>query len=86
MFNAFGKSALAALVSLSIGGFATTDNSAANAVTVASNFSYSGDICDDFDADGGVSGTDYNDCDQMVFENGPVGTFTMELTLWIVSG
>jgi len=32
-----------------------------------------------FDADGGVSGTDFNDCDEIVQDGGEVGLFGMEL-------
>ena len=74
MLNLFGTGLLAAIASLSLGVF-----SAAQATTVTSSYSYLGDICDDFDADGGVSGTDFNDCDQIVFEDRSMGTFAMEL-------
>lgn len=62
------------MISLSLGMF-----SAANAVTVTSSYSYTGDICDDFDADGGVTGNDFNDCDEIVQNAGPIGSFAMEL-------
>ena len=74
MLKVFGTGLLAAVTLVSLGVFAP-----AHATTVTSSYSYVGDICDDFDTDGGVSGTDFNDCDQIVFEDRPVGTFAMEL-------
>lgn len=74
MLKAVATGLSVSLITLASGAF-----TAANAVTVSSAYSYVGDICDDFDADGGVSGTDFNDCNQLVHENGPVGRFSMEL-------
>ncbi len=74
MLNRVSISLLAVLIAASTGVFAP-----AQAVTVTSSASYIGDICDDFDADGGQSGTDFNDCDEIVHNGGPVGSFTMEL-------
>jgi len=67
-----GLSAL--ILSLTFGAF-----SAANAVTVTSTYSYVGDICDDFDADGGATGADFNDCNEIVQDGGATGLFGMEL-------
>lgn len=51
----------------------------ANAYTVVSSVGYKGDICDDFDADGGASGFDFNDCGEVVQDGGPVGSFALDL-------
>lgn len=53
--------------------------SAAQAYTVTQSASYIGDVCDDFDSDGGTSGTDFNDCNQIVQNGGPVGVFALDL-------
>lgn len=74
MFSKLFAAIFALVLSTSLGAF-----SAAHAVTVSASYSYSGDICDDFDADGGVSGTDFNDCDEIVQDGGEVGLFGMEL-------
>jgi len=70
MFSKLFAAIFALVLSTSLGAF-----SAAHAVTVSASYSYSGDICDDFDADGGVSGTDFNDCDEIVQDGGEVGLF-----------
>ncbi len=74
------KTSLVGAALLSAAGFAASGAMApAHAVTVTSNYTYTGDICDDFDADGGPSGTDFNDCNEIVQSGGPVGQFEMEL-------
>ena len=67
------KSIIAATV---FGLFSVT---AAQAVTVTQTSTYIGDVCDDFDSDGGTSGTDFNDCNQAIQNGGPLGYFTMDL-------
>ena len=52
---------------------------AANALTVTSSNSYIGDICDDFDSNGGATGTDFNDCNEIVQNGGPLGLFSLGL-------
>lgn len=52
---------------------------AAQAVTVTQSSSYSGDVCDDFDSDGGTSGNDFNDCNEIIQNGAPIGYFTMDL-------
>jgi len=52
---------------------------AAQAVTVTQSSTYIGDVCDDFDSDGGTSGTDFNDCNEIIQNGAPMGYFTMDL-------
>jgi len=82
MFSKLFAAIFALVLSTSLGAF-----SAAHAVTVSASYSYSGDICDDFDADGGVSGTDFNDCDEIVQDGGEVGLFGLRhsVCFWTIS-
>ncbi len=74
MFSKF-KTVICALT-LGIASFAPLT---AQAVSVTASSSYIGDICDDFDADGGPSGIDFNDCKDAVQNGGPVGLFGLEV-------
>lgn len=57
----------------------TAEDAAAFTYAKNASVSYFGDICDDFDADGGLSGTDFNDCGEIVQNDGPVGSFSFTL-------
>ncbi len=77
----FGKAPITALTGALLFGLVGGAPGTAEAVTVTGSYTYIGDICDDFDADGGASGTDFNDCDEIVQSNGsPVGTFGMNIS------
>ena len=74
MVRAFASGLLVLVTSFSFGSL-----SAAYGATVSASAIHIGDVCDDFDADGGDTNADFNDCDEIIHNGGPIGQFSLDL-------